>query len=58
MVGPPGRLSVFLVLTAIGLMIMATYYLLGLSLKIYFKDVGLHFGAFLKHFVLFFRGMF
>ncbi len=52
------RLSIILTLLAMGTMILGTYYLVGISLKSYFINVGEHFRAFIKQSVSFFKGMF
>ncbi len=51
------KLSIILMLLAMGTMILGTYYLVGISLKSYFINVGEHFRAFVKQSVSFFKGM-
>jgi len=52
------RISFLIIFVAMGVMLIGTYYLLGISLKNYFINVGEHFNAFIKQSISFFRGMF
>lgn len=52
------RISFLIIFIAMGVMLIGAYYLLGISLKNYFINVGEHFNAFIKQSISFFKGMF
>ncbi len=52
------RMSILIIFIAMGVMLIGSYYLIGISLKNYFINVGEHFNAFIKQTVSFFKGMF